>query len=148
MYSTLDVTRENDIFTIGAGLDKKSAQKPFVIDKESDIGIVAVTYFCQNRVGEGVPGCFVAEDEKEVIRKIKEVKAKNRWCVVVSHVGQEFGQMPLPHIRRRYKKYLKPVAISGHIDTVHPVGMFGTPATVLPLQKGTKAAVFGKAQID
>lgn len=107
LESTLDVAKENHCATIGAGLCAHDAQKPVIIDRDGGIGIVAVTYFRQNRADSQSPGCFVAEDEELVRKQIREIKAKNRWCIVVSHVGQEFSQIPMPYLRRRYKRYLK-----------------------------------------
>ena len=55
--------------TIGAGMNIESAQKPVIIDAEGGIGIVAVTYFRQNKADAETPGCFVAEDE-EIVKKL------------------------------------------------------------------------------
>ena len=128
MQSTLDAARENNCMTIGAGMNIESAQKPVVIDEEGGIGIVAVTYFRQNRADSETPGCFIAEDEKQVKRQIQDTKAKNRWCIVVSHVGQEFSQIPLPFLRRRYKRYLKygaDIVVSHHSHVVQNYETFG-----------------------
>ena len=40
-------------------------------------------------------------------RRIDEVKAKCRWCVIVSHGGEEFTSMPSPYTRDRYLRYLE-----------------------------------------
>ena len=128
MQSTLDAAQKNDCMTIGAGMDLESAQKPVIIDAEGGIGIVAVTYFRQNKADVSSPGCFVAEDEERVKRQIQEIKAKNRWCIVVSHVGQEFSQMPMPYLRRRYKRYLKygaDIVVGHHSHVVQNYEKFG-----------------------
>ena len=46
--------------------------------------------------------------ETEMIaEKIKEVKNKCRWCVMVVHGGEEFTSLPSPYTRERYLKYLE-----------------------------------------
>ncbi len=107
LESTLSVAKENNVATIGAGMNINQASKPVIIEKDGGIGIVAVTYARNNRADQKTAGCFAAEDEQEVLQKIKEIKANNRWCIVVSHVGEEFSQMAMPYLRKRYKKYLK-----------------------------------------
>ena len=107
LKSTLDIAQKNNFTTIGAGMDIIDARKPFIIDENGGIGIVSVTYFRNNKADINSPGCFVAEDEEIVKEQIKEIKRKCRWCIVISHVGQEFSQMPMPFVRERYKRYLK-----------------------------------------
>ncbi len=128
LQSTLDIAKTNGFMTMGAGMDIGAANKPVVIDKDGGIGIVAVTYFRQNRADSQNPGCFVAEDEEEVKRQIREIKSKNRWCVVVSHVGQEFSEMPMPFLRRRYRRYLKygaDIVVGHHPHVVQNYEKFG-----------------------
>lgn len=128
MQSTLDAARKNNCMTIGAGMNIENAQKPIIIDSEGGIGIVAVTYFRQNKADRESPGCFVAEDEERIKKQIKEIKKKCRWCIVVSHVGQEFSQMPLPFLRRRYKRYLKygaDIIVGHHSHVVQNYEKFG-----------------------
>ena len=38
---------------------------------------------------------------------IKSIKEKNRWCVIIAHAGEEFSDMPMPHVRRQYLKYIE-----------------------------------------
>ena len=47
---------------------------------------------------------------------IKEIKEKARWCVIVSHGGEEFTSLPTPYTRDRYLRYLEMGAdvIIGH----------------------------------
>ena len=128
LKSTLEVARENNFMTLGAGMDGEEAQRPLYIDEAGGIGIVSVTYFRQNRADEKTPGCFIAEDEELVKKRIREVKSKCRWCIVVSHVGQEFSQMPMPYLRRRYKRYLNygaDIIIGHHSHVVQNYEKFG-----------------------
>ena len=128
MQSTLAVAKDNGCMTVGAGMCKNDAQKPVFIDKDGGIGIVAVTYFRQNRADAQTPGCFVAEDEEIIKKQIREIKKKNRWCIVVSHVGQEFSQVPMPYLRCRYKRYLKygaDIVVGHHPHVVQNYEKFG-----------------------
>ena len=128
MESTLEYAKQSNALTIGAGMNIESAQKPVIIDAEGGIGIVVVTYFRQNKADAESPGCFVAEDEENVKKQIKEIKAKNRWCIVLSHVGHEFSQMPLPFLRRRYKRYLTDgadIVVGHHSHVVQNYEKFG-----------------------
>lgn len=128
LQSTLNVAKKNEFLTIGAGVDIESASKPVIIDADGGIGVIAVTYFRQNKADCHTPGCFMGADEELIRKRIKEIKAKNRWCIVVSHVGQEFSQMPLPFLRRRYKRYLKygaDIVVGHHSHVVQNYEKFG-----------------------
>lgn len=128
LQSTLKAAEENQCRTVGAGMNLADAIKPVVIDAEGGIGIVAVTYSRQNRADAQTPGCFAAEDEALVKAQIEKIKAENRWCIVVSHVGQEFSQMPMPYLRRRYKRYLQygaDIVVGHHPHVVQNYETFG-----------------------
>lgn len=104
--STMEAARACGVQTIGIGKNAGEAKRPVVIEREGGIGIIALTYFRQNRATEDTPGCLIAEDEDLVEQVIREVKSRNRWCIVVSHVGQEFSSLPMPFLRKRYLRYL------------------------------------------
>ena len=104
--STMEAAKACGAQTIGIGETIEEAKRPVVIEKEGGIGIIALTYFRQNRATEDTAGCLIAEDEALVAQVIREVKERNRWCVVVSHVGQEFSSLPMPFLRKRYLRYL------------------------------------------
>ena len=74
LESTLSVIRSNGFLSVGAGENIDAAKKPVIIDKDGGIGIVAVTYFRQNKADGQTPGCFVANDEEEIKRQIQEIK--------------------------------------------------------------------------
>ena len=128
MKSTLEVAESNKFLTLGAGMDINAAKAPVIIDRDGGIGIVSVTYDERDKAGAETPGCFWAEDEEEVKRQIQEIKQKNKWCIVVSHVGHEFSQMPLPYLRNRYKRYLSygaDVIVGHHPHVVQNYEKFG-----------------------
>ena len=49
----------------------------------------------------------LAESVEPQRKEIAEIKAKCRWCIVVSHGGEEFAPMPNPYPRERYCKFLE-----------------------------------------
>ncbi len=104
--STLEVARENGCQTFGVGKNIDEAKKPLILNEAGGIGMISLCYE-KYKATETTPGVFSWVEEEAVCQLIKEVKTKCRWCVIVSHVGQEFSSMPLPHIRKRYKKFLK-----------------------------------------
>lgn len=107
LYSTLAAAEECGATPLGIGKDLNAASAPVILEGAGGIGLLAVTYSRDNRAAANTPGCFAAEDEEHLKAQIQEVKKRCRWCVVVSHVGQEFAQMPLPFLRRRYLRYLE-----------------------------------------
>ena len=53
------------------------------------------------------PGIFRWDDMDYIARRIAEIKRKCRWCVVVSHGGEEFTSLPNPYTRDRYLQFLE-----------------------------------------
>ncbi|MBQ8563248.1 MAG: CapA family protein, partial [Firmicutes bacterium] len=47
------------------------------------------------------------DDFEHIGKRIAEVKARCRWCVIVVHGGEEFATMPSPYTRDKYLKYLE-----------------------------------------
>lgn len=102
--------------TVGGGKDLEEASAPVILG-EDVVGLIALGYF---------PGCVAPEEnhggvlnwkhEDVLAARIKEVKEKCKYCVVISHDGEEFTSLPQEYIRRRYKKYLEMGAdvIIGH----------------------------------
>ncbi len=102
--------------TVGGGKDLEEASAPVILGEDA-VGLIALGYF---------PGCVGPEEdhggvlnwkhEDVLAARIKEVKEKCKYCVVISHDGEEFTSLPQEYIRRRYKKYLEMGAdvIIGH----------------------------------
>lgn len=99
---------ERNVQTIGAGPNIEEASRPVYLDEAGGIGLIGVGY---------MPTCVRAADEKagvfgwdelELIeKKMKEVKEKCRWCVVICHGGEEFTTLPAPYTRGLYIQYLE-----------------------------------------
>ena len=108
LSSTLKQAEEAGIKTLGVGMDIDEAARPVYLDEAGGIGMFAVGYQrgCKP-AGPDKAGCL-SWAEMEIIEKtIKEIKEKCRWCIVVSHGGEEFTSLPSPYTRDRYLKYLE-----------------------------------------
>ena len=53
------------------------------------------------------PGIFRWDDLELIAKRISEIKSRCRWCIVVSHGGEEFTSLPSPYTRERYLKFLE-----------------------------------------
>ncbi len=93
--------------TVGVGLNIKEAARPLILEGAGGVGIFAVGYRrgCKP-AGEDKAGCL-NWNEKEIIRSnIEEIKKKCRWCIIISHGGEEFTSLPSPYTRDRYLDFL------------------------------------------
>ena len=52
------------------------------------------------------PGIFRWDDLDYIKRRIDEIKAKCRWCIIIAHGGEEFAALPTSYTRDRYLKYI------------------------------------------
>ena len=61
-------------------------------------------------------GIFRWDDMGLIGKRIREIKEKCRWCIVISHGGEEFTALPTPYTRDRYVEYLEmgADAVVGH----------------------------------
>ena len=53
------------------------------------------------------PGIFRWDEMDFIADRIAEIKSRCRWCVIVSHGGEEFSALPLPYTRDRYIQFLE-----------------------------------------
>lgn len=103
----LAIAKEKGVAKIGAGLNTEDAAKPAVLKEAGGIGIFAVGYQPTCKAAEKDKAGVLSWNDYEVIeRTVREIKKENRWCVLVSHGGEEFASMPSPYYRERYLKYL------------------------------------------
>lgn len=93
--------------TLGAGMDIQEAKKPIILEDAGGIGLLGVGYQrgCKP-AGRDKPGCLSWSDMETIQSVIREIKKSCRWCVVVSHGGEEFTSLPSPYTRDRYHAYL------------------------------------------
>ncbi len=108
LISTKKIAKENACLTVGAGLDLAEASTPVYLDEAGGIGILSVSYLvgCVPATNTE-PGTLPWNDMDLIAKRIKEIKARCRWCVIVSHGGEEFSSLPLPYTRDRYLKFLE-----------------------------------------
>lgn len=106
--STLLEAKKHGVMTVGAGMNIQEAKKPIFFDKAGGIGMFAVGYRrgCKP-ASEDKAGCLLWNDMESIQETIDEIKSKCRWCVIVSHGGEEFTSLPSPYTRDRYHKFLE-----------------------------------------
>ena len=108
LAGTLREAAKNNVRTIGAGMNIDEAVKPVYIDSAGGIGIFGVGYQRACRAATADKGgCFSWSDMDRIRNTINEIKKKCRWCVIVSHGGEEFTALPSPYTRQRYLDYLE-----------------------------------------
>lgn len=109
LNSTRQIARENGYVTFGAGMNQSEASEPVYLDEAGGIGLLSVTYICESRhpASADEPNIFSWEAWDVIKKRIDEIKSKCRWCVIVSHGGEEFAPMPSTYTRDRYIKYLE-----------------------------------------
>ena len=108
VVSTRKIAQDMGCLTIGAGLNEVEASEPIYLDEAGGIGMFGVAYMAECIPATATePGIFRWDDMDYIKRRIDEVKSKRRWCVVVSHGGEEFTSMPSPYTRDRYLRYLE-----------------------------------------
>ena len=108
VISTRKIAAEMGCRTIGAGLNEVEASEPVYLEEAGGIGMFCVSYMAECIPATATePGIFRWDDLDYIAKRIAEIKAKCRWCVVVSHGGEEFTSLPSPYTRDRYLKFLE-----------------------------------------
>ena len=109
MQDTMQLAKENGCITFGAGMNKEEAARPVILGEAGGIGIFGVTYKVQPymEAGADIPGCIMYPDEDAIAQTIRQIKKNNRWCILIAHAGEEFSSIPLPCMRKQYRKYLE-----------------------------------------
>ena len=108
VISTRALAEKMGCRTIGAGLNEVEASEPIYLEEAGGIGMFGVAYMAECIPATATePGIFRWDDMAYIASRIAEVKARARWCVIVSHGGEEFTSLPSPYTRDRYLKYLE-----------------------------------------
>ncbi|MBR2048808.1 MAG: CapA family protein [Oscillospiraceae bacterium] len=108
IISTRKIAAELGCVTFGAGLNVQEASEPVYLDEAGGIGMFGVAYMAECiPATETDPGIFRWDDLERIEQRIREIKARCRWCIVVSHGGEEFASLPNPYTRDRYLKFLE-----------------------------------------
>ena len=118
IISTKKIASDMGCKTFGAGLNEVEASEPVYLEEAGGIGMFGVSYMAECIPATATePGIFRWDDLDYIERRIKEVKSKCRWCIVVAHGGEEFTSLPSPYTRDRYLKFLElgaDVVVSHH----------------------------------
>ena len=108
ILSTKQLAADLGCRTFGAGLNEVEASEPVYLEEAGGIGIFGVSYMAECIPATATdPGIFRWDDMEYIERRIREIKSKCRWCIVVSHGGEEFTSLPSPYTRDRYLKFLE-----------------------------------------
>ena len=118
IVSTKKIAAEMGCMTFGAGLNEVEASEPVYLEEAGGIGMFGVSYMAECIPATATePGIFRWDDLDYIARRIAEIKEKCRWCIIVSHGGEEFTSLPSPYTRERYLKFLElgaDVVVGGH----------------------------------
>ena len=108
VVSTRRIAAELGCRTVGAGLNEQEASEPVYLEEAGGIGMFCVSYMNECIPATATePGIFRWDDWDLISRRIAEIKSRCRWCVVVSHGGEEFTSLPSPYTRDRYLRFLE-----------------------------------------
>ena len=128
VLSTLDFAKLNKVKTIGAGENLEQASSPIYLNGAGGIGLINLSYMNEKTpANDTQAGFFRWDDMTEIERRIKEIKEKCRWCVIVAHGGDEFSPIPNTYTRDRYIKYLElgaDVVVGHHPHVVENYELF------------------------
>lgn len=106
--STWAQVQKHGVKAMGVGVDLEQASQPVCLEEAGGIGMFCVTY---HKTGypatETTPGIFSWEEENLIAQRIRQIKSRCRWCIVVSHGGEEFSALPNPYVREKYLKFLE-----------------------------------------
>ncbi len=131
LLSTMNIANDLGYKTIGAGINLDEASKPLYFEEEG-IGFICVAYQTECVPASlNSPGIFRWNDLDLISKRIKEIKSKCRWCVVISHGGEEFASLPNPYTRNRYLKYLDmgaDIVVAHHPHVVENYELFENKA--------------------
>lgn len=108
IINTKKIAAEMGSKTVGAGFNLEEASAPVYLDEAGGIGLICLSYLvgCVPAT-QTEPGTFPWDNMELIARRIAEIKAKCRWCIVICHGGEEFAAMPLPYVRNKYLQYLE-----------------------------------------
>lgn len=108
VLSTKAIAKEMGCLTMGAGMNDMEASEPVYLDEAGGIGMFCVAYQAECIPATATePGIFRWDDLDYIAKRIAEIKSKCRWCVIVSHGGEEFTSLPSPYTRDRYLRFLE-----------------------------------------
>ena len=121
LLDTLKYVEKANLPFIGAGKNEDEATKYLILGDDVKVGIFSVQYKDYYVASKDKPGPAHNKHFEIVKQKIKELRSKVDWIVMVYHGGEEFVNVPMPYTRKLYKKFLKwgvGVVVAHHPHTV------------------------------
>ena len=116
--ATILEAKKAGALTVGAGLDITEAAKPVFLEGAGGVGIFSVGYRRGCKPADrDKAGCLLWNDMERIAANIAGIKKNCRWCIMISHGGEEFTSLPSPYTRERYLKFLElgaDVVVSHH----------------------------------
>lgn len=113
---TLDFCMENNIQTVGAGMNLKEASQILYIDTEE--GRVAVVNFAENEWASATSDSAGANpmDIIDNAHQIQSAKKNADYVFVIVHGGHEYYNLPSPRMQKQYRFYAEQGAdiVIGH----------------------------------
>jgi len=121
LIDTLNYLNKEKISFIGAGNNVDEALNYIILGNKIKIGIISFQYKENMIASKKTAGTAHDKHSKLIKHKIKELKNKVDWIVVIYHGGEEFINTPMPYTRRKYKKILSwgaDIIVAHHPHTV------------------------------
>lgn len=121
LLDTINTLEKEKITYIGAGKNQDEATKYVIVGDEVKVGIISCQYKKYMIATEEDPGTAQDYHFDIIKRKIKELKQKVDWVVMVYHGGEEFLNVPMPYTRKMYKQMLgwgADIVVAHHPHTV------------------------------
>lgn len=118
---TLAFCNENNIQTVGAGMNLEQASKTLFLDTSE--GKIAVVNFAENEWSSATENTAGANpmDTIDNANQIRAAKKQADYVFVIAHGGQNYFELPSPNIKKRYRFYVDSGAdlvISHHSHSV------------------------------
>ena len=107
LLDSLEYTKKENLKTIGAGFNENEATNYVILGDKVKVGILAFQYKDYFIATENTPGTAHEKHKKLIKKKIKELKEKVDYVVLIYHGGDEFLNAPMPYTRKKIKKFLK-----------------------------------------
>ncbi len=107
LTDTIQAIRKKGFPFIGAGKDIDEAVRPVVITADGiSVGLLAVQYKEDMIAGKHSSGPAQDNHSKYIRAAIRELKKETDYVALVYHGGDEFLRMPLPYMRRRFRRFV------------------------------------------
>ncbi len=121
ILDTLENTKKANVKYIGAGKNIDEATDYLILGKDVKVGVLSFQYKDAVSATMETPGPAHEKYKKILKRKIKELKEKTDWVLLVYHGGEEFLNSPMPYTKKKIKKFLSwgvDVIVAHHTHTV------------------------------